>query len=199
MQNPVSSPDQLKPHRVCPWWLGYLLASPVRRIFQQPAQVLAGHVRPGMTVLEPGPGMGFFTLELARLAGGSGRVIAIDIQPRMLDVLRRRAAKAGVLDRVDARLAAPDSLGLADLEGVVDFTLAFAMVHELPSAGGFFREVAAASKSGARLLLVEPAGHVTVSLFEAELQAAREAGFEPVGSPSVGRSRAALLEKVTAP
>src|SRR5664280_1369404 len=108
MQNPVSSPDQLKPHRVCPWWLGYLLASPVRRIFQQPAQVLAGHVRPGMTVLEPGPGMGFFTLELARLAGGSGRVIAIDIQPRMLDVLRRRAAKAGVLDRVDARLAAPD-------------------------------------------------------------------------------------------
>ena len=149
-----------------------------------------------MTVLEPGPGMGFFTLELARLAGGSGRVIAVDIQPRMIEGLRRRAAKAGVLDRLDARLAAPDSLGLADVTGMVDFTLAFAVVHELPAAAGFFREVARASKRGARLLLVEPAGHVTASLFEAELQAARDAGFKPVESPSVRRSRTALLEKV---
>jgi SAM-dependent methyltransferase len=185
-------------HRVCPWWLGYVLASPVRRMFQHPAQVLAGHVRPGMTVLEPGPGMGFFTLELARLVGGSGRVIAVDIQPRMLDGLRRRAAKAGVLDRVDARLAGPDSLGLTDAAGVVDFTLAFYMVHELPSAAAFFGEVAQASKPGARLLLVEPAGHVTPSSFDAELQAAREAGFTMVESPPVRRSRTALLEKVTA-
>ena len=185
-----------RPHRVCPWWLGYLLASPLRRIVIPPAKVLAGHVRPGMTVLEPGPGKGFFTLELARLVGGSGRVIAVDIQPRMLDGLRRRAAKAGVLDRVDARLAAPDSLDIADLEGLVDFTLAFYMVHELPSAAAFFREVGRASKPGARLLLVEPAGHVRASLFDAELQAAGEAGFTLVESPSVRRSRAALLEKV---
>jgi SAM-dependent methyltransferase len=187
-----------RPHRVCPWWLGYLLASPLRRIFNPPAKMLAAHVRPGMTVLEPGPGMGFFTLELARLVGASGRVIAVDIQPRMLDGLRRRAAKAGVLDRVDARLAAPDSLGIADLEGLVDFTLASAMVHELPAAAPFFREVARASKLGARLLLVEPAGHVTASLFDAELQAAGEAGFTLVESPYVRRSRAALLEKVRA-
>ena len=51
-------------HRVCPWWLGYLLASPVRKLMQDPAEVVAAYVREGMTVLEPGPGMGFFTLEL---------------------------------------------------------------------------------------------------------------------------------------
>jgi|SRR5271157_1039707 len=196
MQNTVAPAE--RPHRVCPWWLGYLLASPIRRIFQQPGKLLAGHVRPGMTVLEPGPGMGFFTLELARMVGESGRVIAVDIQPRMIDVLRRRAARAGVLDRVDARLAAADSLGLADVTGVVDFTLAFAMVHELPAAAPFFREVAQASKPGARLLLVEPAGHVTASHFDGELQAARDAGFTPVERPSVGRSRSALLERVGA-
>ena len=151
-----------------------------------------------MTVLEPGPGMGFFTLELARLVGGSGRVIAVDIQPRMLDGLRRRAAKAGVLDRLDARLAAPDSLGLADLAGVVDFTLAFAVVHELPAAAPFFREVAAASKPGARLLLAEPAGHVTASAFDVESRAALDAGFAPVDTPSLSRSHAALLERVRA-
>ena len=202
MQNPAppvrprGDPVPVHSPHVCPWWLGYLLASPVRRVFNPPAKVLTAHVRQGMTVLEPGPGMGFFTLELARLVGGSGRVIAVDIQLRMLDGLRRRAAKAGVLDRLDARLAAPDSLGIADLAGVVDFTLAFAVVHELPAAAPFFREVARASKPGARLLFVEPTGHVTVSLFDAELRAARDAGFTPVESSSVRRSHAALLEKV---
>jgi len=148
-----------------------------------------------MTVLEPGPGMGFFTLELARLVGGSGRVIAIDIQPRMLDSLRRRAAKAGVLDRLDARLASPDSLGLLDLASAVDFTLAFAVVHELPAAAPFFREVAQASKPAAHLLFVEPTGHVTPSLFDAELQAARDAGFRLIESPPIRRSHSALLER----
>jgi SAM-dependent methyltransferase len=189
----MPNPAPARPHRVCPWWLGYLLASPVRKIAYRPARLLAPYVQPGMTVLEPGPGMGFFTLELARLAGAAGRVIAVDIQPRMLDRLRRRAAKAGLLDRLDARLATPDSLGLADLAGAVDFTLAFAMVHETPSAAGFFREVALASKPAARLLLAEPSGHVTASLFDAQLQAARDAGFTLVGSPTVRGSHAALL------
>src|SRR5690349_7070283 len=104
---------RVKQHRVCPWWLGYLLASPIRRILHNPVQLLGGIIREGMTVLEPGPGMGYFTLEIARLAGKSGRVIAVDIQPRMLDGLRRRAAKAGVLDRLDIRLATTHSLCLA--------------------------------------------------------------------------------------
>ena len=186
----------VKPHSVCPWWIGYLLASPIRRIFSPPSKLLAPHVREGMTVLEPGPGMGFFTLELARLAGASGRVIAVDVQSRMLDGLRRRAAKAGVLDRLDTRLASPDSLGLADLEGTVDFTLAFAVVHELPDASRFFREVARASKAGARLLLAEPKGHVSDALFDAELRAARDAGFQLVASPSPLPGHQALLEEV---
>jgi SAM-dependent methyltransferase len=198
MDNLVSAPEpqpRIQAHRVCPWWIGYLLASPVRRILYQPSKVLGPYVRPGMTVLEPGPGMGFFTLELAHLVGASGRVVAVDIQPRMLAALKRRAARARVLDRLDARLATPDSLGLSDLDGAVDFTLVFAVVHELPSAGDFFLEAARASKPGAQLLLVEPGGHVSASVFEGELRAAKEAGFTLVESPSLCRSHAALLEK----
>ncbi len=182
------------PHHVCPWWLGYLLASPIRKLSCRPAKLLAPYVREGMTVLEPGPGMGFFTLDLARLVGSEGRVIAVDIQPRMLARLRRRAARAGVLDRVDVRQVEPASLGLADLAGKVDFTLAFAMVHEMPDAAAFFREVAGASKPGARLLLAEPSGHVTPPEFDAELKMAAEAGFKQVGAPTVRSNQAALLE-----
>ena len=182
-------------YRVCPWWLGYLLASPVRRLLQDPRKVLGPYVREGMTVLEPGPGMGFFTLELARLVGPTGRVLAVDIQPRMLASLKRRAARAGLLNRIDIRLVSPDTLGLADLAGSIDFTPALAVVHELPSAERFFREVARASKPGARLLLAEPAGHIKQGHFESELQAAIRAGFVLEGRPSIRRSHAALLTK----
>ena len=79
------------PERRCPWCLGYLLASPLRRLMRDPTRILAPRIREGMTILEPGPGMGFFTLAMARLAGPSGRVVAVDIQPRMLAALERRA------------------------------------------------------------------------------------------------------------
>ncbi len=182
--------------RVCPWWLGYLLASPVRRwISDDPHKLLAPYVREGMTVLEPGPGMGYFTVELARLVGPAGRVIAVDIQPKMLNGLRRRAAKAGLLDRIDVRTATPDSMGLEDLAGAADFTVAFAVVHEMPAAESFFHQVAAASRIGAQLLLAEPSGHVNPAEFDAELQAAAAAGFVVADRPSVRRSRAALLAK----
>src|SRR5579875_3099407 len=133
-------------HRVCPWWMGYLLLSPLRRFRQDPQKLLQPYVRPGMTVLEPGPGMGFFTLEMARRAGPAGRVVAVDIQPKMLASLRKRAAAKGLLSRIEARLAQPHSLNIEDLNGRVDFTLACAVVHELPDAARFFHEVAAAAR-----------------------------------------------------
>ncbi|HWT83078.1 MAG TPA: methyltransferase domain-containing protein, partial [Candidatus Methylomirabilis sp.] len=181
--------------RVCPWWLGWLLASPLRRIFEDPAEILAPYVHEGMKVLEPGPGMGFLTIELARRVGASGRVVAVDIQPRMLDGLKRRAFRAGLLERVDARLAHPDSLGVADLADSVDLVLAFAVVHEMPSASSFFAQACSALKRGACLLLVEPSGHVKAAEFDAELKLAAQAGLELVSRPSIRRSHAALLKK----
>lgn len=181
---------------VCPWWLGYLLASPLRRwISESPESLLSPYVHTGMTVLEPGPGMGFFTLPLARLVGSSGRVVAVDIQPKMLASLQRRARKAGVHDRIETRLATPESLGLDGLNGSADFALAFAVVHEMPSTEVFFRQTAAALKSNALLFLAEPAGHVTPGKFQQELDAARSCGLNAVDRPTVRRSLAALLRK----
>jgi hypothetical protein len=111
----------------------------------------------------------------------------------MLERLIRRAAKAGLLNRLDARLASPDSMALTDLGGSVDFTLAFAVVEEFPDAREFFRQIEAASKSRASLLLAEPRGHVESTKFESELDAARENGFGLHSRPSVPRSHAAFL------
>ncbi len=183
-------------HRVCPWWLGYLLASPVRRLLQDPREILSPFIAEGMTVLEPGPGMGFFTIEMARLVGERGRIVAVDIEPKMLEGLRRRARKEGVLDRVDLRQATPPGLGLQDLDGRVDFALAFAVIHELPDQERFFADVHAALKPGGKALVAEPKGHVKESDFRATLQVAAEAGFRVDGKPAIPRSRSAVLVKV---
>jgi ubiquinone/menaquinone biosynthesis C-methylase UbiE len=182
--------------RVCPWWLGYFLASPIRRWLGQDAtEIVKPYIREGMTVLEPGPGMGFFTIALARLVGDTGRVIAVDLQPKMIAGLKRRALKAGVAGRVDARVTSAETMGLADVEGKVDFTLAFAVVHEFPDAKHFFAEIARASKSGSEVLLAEPRGHVNDAKFEEELRYAAASGLQLSSRPKVARSHAALLEK----
>lgn len=182
-----------KPHRVCPWWLGYFLASPLRKWWQDPKEILAPFVREGQRILEPGPGMGFFTLELARLVGPQGKVIAIDLQSKMIDSLKRRVAKAGFADRVDARVVSADSLATDDLNASIDFILAFAMVHEMPDAAKFFREVATTARIGATLLLVEPRGHVKDAMFQDELKLAAEAGFQLLDRPAIRHSHAAFL------
>jgi len=182
-------------HRVCPWWIGYLLASPIRRWVENPEEILTPYIREGMTVLEPGPGMGFFTIPMARMVGPSGRVVALDIQQRMLEGLRRRAAKAGVISRIETRLAQPDSLGVEDLRAKVDVVLAFAVVHEMPCAEMFFREVAGTLKPDGRVLFAEPEGHVNLKKFAEETSAASLAGLEEATRLAVKRSHAVLLRK----
>ena len=102
-------------HGVCPWWVDFF-ATPFRRLMQDPAPIVVPYVHAGMTVLEPGPGMGFFTLELARLVGPSGHVIVVDVQRQMIAGLRRRARRAGLLDRIETRVVPPTSMGLDDVE-----------------------------------------------------------------------------------
>ena len=102
-----------KQHAVCPWWIGYLLASPLRRLLQNPEELLAPHIRSGMAVLEPGPGMGFFTLPIARMVGEGGCVYALDVQRKMLNGLERRAQKSGLSARIRPRLVKADSLDAA--------------------------------------------------------------------------------------
>jgi ubiquinone/menaquinone biosynthesis C-methylase UbiE len=178
--------------------LGYLLANPVRRLIQDPARILEEQVRQGMTVLEPGPGMGFFTLELARRVGPGGLVVAVDVQPRMLAGLRRRADRAGLTERLETRLSTAESLGVDDLAGRVDLVFAFAMVHELPDAGRFFEEARRVLAPGGLVLVAEPSGHVSEAEFEATLAAARLAGLEPRPGPEIARSRTAFLSAAKA-
>jgi len=180
---------------VCPWWLGYVLANPLRRLLQDPDEIVADYVEPGMAVLDVGCAMGFFSLPMARMVGPGGRIVCVDMQQRMLDGLTRRARRAGVLDRIDARHCSQQSLGLEDLAGLVDFALAFGVVHEVPDPPRFLAEVAGALRDGGRFLIAEPKGHVKPGAFDRTIEAAQQTGLALLDRPEVPRSRAALFER----
>jgi ubiquinone/menaquinone biosynthesis C-methylase UbiE len=182
------------PH-VCPWWLGWLLLSPLRRLTQSPARLLGPHVRPGMTVLEPGCGMGYFSLPLARMVGPTGRVVCVDLQPRMIAGLVRRAHKAGLGGRIDAVEGMLDDPRLDGLRGAVDFAAAVYMLHEVPDPEGFLARLGELLRRGARLLLVEPRGHVSAAAFETTVERAVGAGLKEMARPLGLRARAVLFER----
>lgn len=181
--------------RVCPWWLGYFLATPLRRLYQDPRAILGPWVSEGMTVLEPGPGMGFFTLELARLVGPRGRVIAVDVQPKMLEELVSRARRVGLDRRIEVRVPRGESLGIDDLSGKIDFVLAFAVVHELPSTAAFLAEAFGSLKPGGRMLVAEPKLHVSETAMAETVALAEKAGFRREATPSIRGSRSVVLSR----
>jgi 2-polyprenyl-3-methyl-5-hydroxy-6-metoxy-1,4-benzoquinol methylase len=181
--------------RVCPWWVGYLLASPIRRLAQKPERILGPYVREGMTALDAGCAMGFFSLPLARLVGETGRVICVDLQERMLRSLERRAARAGLRDRIETRICSAAALDLKGLEGKIDFAMAFAVVHETPDAAAFLGQIHAALAPGGRLLLAEPSGHVSESAFQATVHAGERCGLTEIERPEIRMSRSVLLER----
>ena len=117
---------------VCPFWVGYLLASPIRKLMQNPVKILTPYVKNNMTVLDIGSAMGFFSLPLTEMVGSNGKVICVDLQEKMLQRLKVRAQKKNLLERIETRLCNQDSLCLNGLNNKIDFALAFAMVHEVP-------------------------------------------------------------------
>jgi ubiquinone/menaquinone biosynthesis C-methylase UbiE len=186
--------DESKLH-VCPWWLGYLLVSPLRRFLENPEQILGPYVREGMTVLEIGPGMGYYSLPLARMVGRNGRVMCVDVQEKMLQSLRKRAAKAGLLDRITTITASSDSLHLESHQSTVDFGLLFAVVHEVPDQGKLFEETHRAMKPEGLLLFAEPKGHVKPQEFEKTVDLAKSKGFQVTKAVDIWRYHSVLLRR----
>lgn len=182
-------------HSVCPWWLGYLLACPVRRFFQNPERILAPYVKEGMTCMDIGSAMGFFSLPMARMAGEKGKVVCVDLQEKMIASLIRRAEKKGLAGRIEPRVCSTSSLLIDDLKDKIDFALASAVMHETPDQKKIFEQVFHVLKPGAVMFVAEPAGHVSDEAFKKTLNLAKEAGFTYDDFRKNGKSFEVVLKK----
>ena len=177
---------------VCPWWLAYAFDNPLRRLFHRPEEMFAPYLKEGMTAIDLGCGMGYFSIPMARMVGESGKVRSVDLQQQMLDTLMQRARKAGVASRITPLLCDASTIGNHD---EVDFALAFWMAHETPDQFNFLKQVQAILKKSGKLLLAEPKLHVAGGEFQKTLRSAHEAGFKHLGSPLISLSHAALFAK----
>jgi ubiquinone/menaquinone biosynthesis C-methylase UbiE len=110
------------------------------------------HVQKGQTVCDLGCGNGFYTLKLAELVGEQGKVLAVDIQPEMLTLLKERAKDAG-----DANIR-PILGSLIDPKlpkGGVDLILLVDVYHEFSHPEHMLRAMREALKPDGRMVLVE--------------------------------------------
>ncbi len=175
---------------VCPWRHAYLFDNPLRRLIHNPRKLFSPYLAPGDTALDMGCGMGVFSIGMARLVGEQGRVISVDLQQEMLEVLMKRAARAGVADRIRPHRCAADEIGITDQ---VDFIVAFWMVHEAPDQGRLLRQLRALLRDGGHFLIAEPKMHVSEEDFAATLAQAAATGWSYVADPGVRWSRSAVL------
>lgn len=187
--------SESRARHVCPWWIGYILCCPLRRFLEDPETLLGPHVRPRMKVVEPGCGMGFFSLPLARMVGPQGRVICVDLQQRMIAGLLKRAKRAGLADRIETRVCTANNLGIGMWRETVDLVTAIHVIHEVPDAPAFFSQTHDVLRPAGRMLILEPRGHVKAEAFDQTLKLARETGFTELEPPSLRREHTALLEK----
>jgi ubiquinone/menaquinone biosynthesis C-methylase UbiE len=179
---------------VCPVWVGYTFLLPVRKLQHNPQKILAPYVKGGMTVMDYGCAMGYFSIPLARITGPKGIVYCVDIQEKMLANLYKRAVKHNV-SGVIKLLEVGKNFNPDELSAKLDFVLLFFVVHEVPDKKQLFSDLYKMLKPGAKILFAEPKGHVKPADFEKSLQLAKEAGLKVSDEKPMRKKLSVLLIK----
>jgi ubiquinone/menaquinone biosynthesis C-methylase UbiE len=177
---------------VCSWRYVKYIDNFLRPHIHNPEKLFAPYVGPNMTILDVGCGGGFASIGLARAAGDTSTIIAADLQPEMLEVVREKAKKAGLSGRVRTHRCLPDRIGV---EGPIDFALAFFMVHEVPDIPSFLAEIYGILRPGGRFFIAEPLVHTSKNDFRQLVVRARAIGFVPLEYPKVTFGRAVVLAR----
>ncbi len=178
-------------HFPAPPFLGRLLDSPVRRRLQPPDLVVSWmDLRPGMQVMEVGPGAGTFTEVAARSVGDGGKVHAFDIQPGMIAQVEARMQTRGVRN-VDARVASAYDLPVPD--GSMDRVFMVTVLPEIPDPQRALREFRRVLKPDGLLAVAEFLVDPDYPRLSTVVRWASDAGFKPAGSHRRGLHYVALF------
>jgi len=175
---------------VCPAEFAGSLDNWFRRLIHDPHKILSPFITGGLTVIDLGCGPGYFTIELAKLVGEEGKVVAADLQEGMLEKVISKIKGTELERRILIHKCQEDKTGIPEK---ADFILAFWMIHEVQDHQGMFRELKSLIKPGGKIFIIEPRIHVTEKSFRNMISLLQSEGLEIIERPRVCISRAVLL------
>ena len=176
----------------CPAWGAVGLDNSIRKMMHHPQKILSPYIKSGMTVLDVGCGPGFFSVEIAKMLNGSGKVIAADVQDAMLDKVRKKITGTVLEPTVHLHKSDFENIGVVEK---VDFVLAFWMIHEVRNQKMFFDELTSILNPNGLIFIIEPKIHVSKKEFDTMVELIKEYGFTIVENPKVFFSRAIIAKK----
>ncbi|HBG69186.1 MAG: hypothetical protein A2W93_07690 [Bacteroidetes bacterium GWF2_43_63] len=167
------------------------LESRFRLLLQNPEKILRNYICPGMTVLDLGCGTGYFTLEIAKLVGNKGMVVACDVQKGMLDILKRKLHSSEFRERIRVHHNSENTLNLTEK---FDFIFAFYAFHEMKHIDSIIDDLHNIIKPGTLIFISEQKFHVSKSTFKTIIQKLENIGFECCRRPGIFLSRTAIMK-----
>jgi ubiquinone/menaquinone biosynthesis C-methylase UbiE len=136
-----------------PEFMANLIDNPFRRKIQPPYETAVRHgIQEGMRVLDIGPGNGTYTIAAAKRVGSSGEVVAIDIEPKMIDRVQKRIETEGIKN-IHARVA--DVYDLPFEDASFDLSYMITVINEIPDIPRALGEIRRVLKPGGSLVFSE--------------------------------------------
>ena len=165
--------------------------SKLRRYFHNPNKILKPFIKKDMVVLDFGCGPGVFSIEIAQLLEVTGKVISVDMQQGMLDIIERKIKGMSIEKIIELQKCTQEAVGLNEN---VDFVLLFYVVHEVPSMENLFDEILPRINKNGLLMIVEPKA-VSKKTFDAMIDRVKEYGFEEHSQLKIAFSKGIVLRK----
>jgi len=180
-----------KKHMVCPMSVAGILDSKFRRLFHNPNKILKPYIIKNITALDIGCGPGVFSIEIAKLMEGTGKVISVDMQDGMLEIIKNKISGEYFENNIVLHKCTQTSINVKEN---VDFVLMFYMVHEVPNKENLFNEVLPLINKNGLLMIVEP-GLVPANEFNGMVNFIKGNRFEEHDKLKIPFSRGIVLKK----
>jgi ubiquinone/menaquinone biosynthesis C-methylase UbiE len=181
-----------KKYSVCPLALAGILDNKIRNFLHNPTKILKPYINKNMTIMDIGCGPGVFSIEAAKLLEGTGKVISVDMQEGMLEILRNKIKGQLIEKNIVLHKCTQYCINVTEN---VDLVLMIYMVHEVPNKENMFNEILPLINKNGLLIIIEHK-FVSKKQFNKIINIVKEKGFIEDKKLKIALSRGIVLKKL---
>jgi ubiquinone/menaquinone biosynthesis C-methylase UbiE len=176
----------------CPAFISFILDNKIRKRLHDPNKVFSSYLNYGDTGIDLGCGPNFFTIPMSKIVGNKGRIIAVDLQQKMLDKMLLNASMSGIHQNIIPIQCSQTDI---NVNQKADFALVFWMLHELGNKSSLLQQLYSILKPGGYILISEPKLHTSKKYFSEIKNMALGIGFKIHSEPAIIISRSIVFTK----